>query len=1508
MSKTANDPMNKLLTLFFLVACLPTLLFAQPANDDCSGSIHLGIAPACLDSVFFTNVNATASDIGAGNFPGCFNGGNVERDVWFTFTSNDTIYDYTITVTGLSSGANAAMSNPQIALYRGDCTMNGLAELACASATTGAATVELTVESLTPNITYFLRINDYTSSLTPNWGSFQLCVEEKQPDNNIDEIGSTACSGVLYDSGGPDGDYSNNENHTFTICPDQPHDCILFSLEYYFIEPQDMFGVTDQLIFYDGATANPSTIIGQVGSFNFEDDGGGGVCYQVKASSGCLSVQFTSDAQAVFEGFRGFWECTTDCETALPITVDANISNEQVIDFVSTPATTASITNIECPPGAYGTFQAADPSGLGLERGLLLTTGSLAWAVGPNTDPGNGTFESDNNGPGDPELDYLSQLNGNNFLSENACIVELDVFAATNELTFEYIFGSEEYQEYVGLEYNDIFAFLVSGPGITGDPNINNQANIAVLPNGMGTQVEINNVNQLVNWEYYRNNNNGVATQYDGLTSDFLGVKKSLTARAAVQPCNTYHLKFAIADRGDAFFDSGVFISELKGGTPQLAVNFNSGIDYLVEDCSNVPDELTISLTASSSDTISYQLEIAGTATPGVDFTVDVPDSIVFLPGETSFSFPITALSDLETEPTETITIRLTNDFGCGQVVYSELLINLADGLKVDINAGQDTAYICQDNTITLHATGANSYFWSPVSIVDNPSAASPIADPDTDRWVTVEGSLGPCVAYDSIFLQRTTPTIEVQPPGPIAICQGDSVRLVAYNNVGGSGLQWSPLSGLDSPNSERPVATPQQSITYVASIDITGCLVRDSININVSAFDFPMVTTDTAICENYGVQLAEVISPDSTTTHFEWTPSAGLLNDTIAGPLAFPEITTNYQLIGTAANGACADTSEVTITVLPADVNIANPDTVEICLGASVELSAGTTTGTADGLLWSPDDGSLSSTSGLSVMVTPGISTWYFTTYQRDVCTVFDSVFIRVDSLPGLSITAEPEKEAYCQGEIVQLLSPTYEPPFYPAIQHFWSPPVGFETADSLWNMVINTQDSILYRRITINRGCRDTAEILINVIEPPIISLHPQDTVVCLGASVPFQLEITGDYEAIEWTGDGLSCTDCPAPIATPSATAAYSVIITAGGCEPAVGASIRVAAPPLILLNGSNIICEGDSLLLNLAADSSSTYTWTATDLQFGSFVGPQPVVSPEETTTYFLTADNGLCPPEEATITIEVAQAGNLQIEGPSELVCSGDSILLSASVLGGDPQGQYLWEGSDGSRQSGASVIFNPDTPLTYTLTYISATGCDTLTASLNVDVQPGIAVSLETDSPDLNPAQQGASLRLTATTTQSLSLNFSWTLNQQLVQQGFDLLEYQDILIANPSVYTVFVQDPATGCTDSASLAILVEPPAIEVPNTFTPNGDGNNDFFSYVIRGNIRRILEFKVFNRWGQLVFDLNSFDPGQVTGWDGAYKGQPQPSEVYFYLLRLERYDGVVEERQGDVSLLR
>ncbi|RMD73580.1 MAG: hypothetical protein D6818_04515, partial [Bacteroidetes bacterium] len=241
---------------------LPLWLMSQaPINDDCSGLFDLGVAPYCPDTVFFNNVNATESNIGTDNFPPCFNGGTPQRDVWFSFVASDTIFDYSITLTGMSDGTHPAITNPQIAVYRGDCQFDGLQLLDCISADQGEQSVQLDLYGLTPGITYFIRINDYSPTATPNWGAFKLCIDKVDPINTIDEGGSSACTGELYDSGGPDGDYQPNENYTFTICPNDPHNCINFTLEYFNIEDGG-----DQITFYDGPD-NSSPVIGQIGGF-----------------------------------------------------------------------------------------------------------------------------------------------------------------------------------------------------------------------------------------------------------------------------------------------------------------------------------------------------------------------------------------------------------------------------------------------------------------------------------------------------------------------------------------------------------------------------------------------------------------------------------------------------------------------------------------------------------------------------------------------------------------------------------------------------------------------------------------------------------------------------------------------------------------------------------------------------------------------------------------------------------------------------------------------------------------------------------------------------------------------------------------------------------------------------------------------------------------------------------------------------------------------------------------
>ena len=183
---------------------------------------------------------------------------------------------------------------------------------------------------------------------------------------------------------------------------------------------------------------------------------------------------------------------------------------------------------------------------IGFTDGILLTTGGATVAIGPNN---SGSAQVSVNTPGDADLEALV-----NYTTFDASALEFDFIPTECMISFYYVFGSEEYPEYVGTQYNDVFAFLLTGPNPNG--GMYNKKNIALIPN-TNLPVTINNVNNLSYSQYYVNNNNGQTIQFDGFTTP-------LQAIAYVVPYQTYHIKLVIADASDRNYDSGVF---LKGGS-----------------------------------------------------------------------------------------------------------------------------------------------------------------------------------------------------------------------------------------------------------------------------------------------------------------------------------------------------------------------------------------------------------------------------------------------------------------------------------------------------------------------------------------------------------------------------------------------------------------------------------------------------------------------------------------------------------------------------------------------------------------------------------------------------------------------------------------------------------------------------------------------------------------------------------------------------------------------------
>jgi len=346
---------------------------------------------------------------------------------------------------------------------------------------------------------------------------------------------------------------------------------------------------------------------------------------------------------------------------------------------------------------------------IGIDSGIVMTSGSALIAQGPNN---QGSAGMGVGLPGDPQLTALAGVGTN-----DACVLEFDFIPQYDTIRFQYVFGSEEYHSFVA-SYNDIFAFFISGPR-PGGGNYNN-TNIALIP-GTDLPVSIYNINfghigdcpgtACINCEYLISNcgncqngcASGVSVEYDAYTV-------VLTAWAVVIPCQTYHLKLAIADAVDASLDSGVFLEAGSFSSPGVTINpvysTPGGERLAVEGCSYV--DLVVSIPFPMSDTMWLVFDsIRGTATNGVDCNF-INDSIFIAPGQLSNYLRITPVYDGTVEPTETLIFYYSSSSACTGTTFSSIVVYLADWNPIDI--GSDTT-VCQGTPLVYDA-GENYRFY----------------------------------------------------------------------------------------------------------------------------------------------------------------------------------------------------------------------------------------------------------------------------------------------------------------------------------------------------------------------------------------------------------------------------------------------------------------------------------------------------------------------------------------------------------------------------------------------------------------------------------------------------------------------------------------------------------------------------------------------------------------------------------------------------------------------------
>ncbi|MDD5569888.1 MAG: choice-of-anchor L domain-containing protein [Bacteroidales bacterium] len=1178
------------------------------------------------------------------------------------------------------------------------------------------------IKAIEKKLMSLLRVIIFSILFTSSYFSkAQIILDKSSNDKTL-----STCRDFFYDSGGESGMYSNNEDYTITI---QSSEKKQLQIDFFKFELE---AGKDKLYIYDGNSIQSPLIAVLTGN---------NIPSNIISSGIYLTFRFISDSANTESGWAAHMDCYTPSDNnpqshSKNIVVSNNAPYNSADYLVKNVLITGCLTatNVTYKTSdadgnqntlQFGYFDAAACTVLGLTKGIVMATGNIGSPscpnhiiTGPNDMPG-AMCANNNVIVTDADLNKLCK--GCQFY--DVCIIEFDFKPVGNVMQFKYVFASEEYPEYVCSQYNDVFGFFLTGPNPAGG-NYTSQ-NIATVPGKPDIPVAINTINRgtsggqgqdanctkmdptwTTNSAYYKGNGNGQPDlQFDGLTVP-------LTAQANVVPCQTYHIKLAIADVGDGSYDSGVFLEAnsfnagsitLKASPDTICLGSSSvitvsGGNSYTWNTGQTSSSITVSPTVKTTYSVTGTSACAGcTATSSI--TVNVKPCSPFinvnsgsvcagnciilnssaLGGNPPYTYtwsPATGLSGTTGTTvtacpaiTTTYTVRLKDNLNATATANAVVTVNPIP------NVTSTGGTICHGTSINIIAGGATTYTWN-TGATNNTYNVSPT---QTTTY-TVTGNANGCTSTAScVVVVNPLPTISATGG---TVCNGSSQQICAS---GGATYTWN--NGLGA--GQCKTVTPSATTTYIVTgTDANGCTGTASCVVIVNNNITPTVNNPT-IC--LGVIATLTASGGD---NYTWTPG-GQTGSTIT---VNPVTTTTYLVNATNAFG-CTGTvvAKVTVNQLP---NITATGGI-ICSGSSININAsnGTT------YTWN------TSSNNNPYNVTPNTTTTYTVTgTDGNGCT--NTALCMVNVNPNPTVTAT--NGSVCNGSSATICasgSNTYS-----------------------WNNSITTScqtqaptvTTIYYVTGTDANGCKGTASA--TIVVSTNLTMNVTGATICNGATATICAANGNTYT---WnTGQQGSCISV-----SPNTTTIYSVSGThVNGCTGTATVLVSVNPLPNVTATGGTI-CIGASI--NISANGAATYNWnngTTTQTQ---------VVAPKITTTYFTTGTDANGCTSTASCIVIVNPLPVVTATGGS--MCENSSIVISASGAT-----SYIWDNGLGA---GNPKTVSPKQTTTYLVTGTDNNTCSN-TASCVVCVNSALVLNV---SP--NEMCSGG----TATVCVSNGTNYTWS-------------------------------------------------------------------------------------------------------------------------------------------------
>ncbi|MDW8272862.1 MAG: Ig-like domain-containing protein [Chitinophagales bacterium] len=694
---------------------------------------------------------------------------------------------------------------------------------------------------------------------------------------------------------------------------------------------------------------------------------------------------------------------------------------------------------------------------------------------------------------------------------------------------------------------------------------------------------------------------------------------------------------------------------------------------------------------------------------------------------------------------TTTYYLTVTDSKGC---VSTDSVIVRVNPLPV-VNAGNDTA-ICSGTSVIIGGnptatggSGSYSYQWQPGTGLSSATVSNPVARPasTTSYIVTVTDSKG-CSATDNITVfVRPNPVADAGPDKTLVACSSDSIVIGGSPSASGGQspyiYTWTPATGLSSITAPNPsVKNLGSSTTYTLIVrDANGCTSSDQVFVQVNQPSLVVEAgPNAAYCKNTPAQIplggVPTVTGGVSPITYSWTPAAGLNITNISNPIASPDTTTTYTVVVTDARG-CQASDTVRITVYDSPIVNAGRDTT-VCFGTTLILGGNpTATGGRPPFRyqWSPTN--VVPVNGANPIAYPtGTTTYVVTVTDANNCTATDNIVVNVAQ--PLIVSAGPNRTiTSCPGDSVTIGGSPTASGGTGAYRYSWSPSTGLSSTN-VANPIVSgiTQSTVYTVTVTDALGCSATAIVTVQVVPSTLQANAGNDIFICFDPLAQPVTQLGGNPTAIGGTSPytyswspavGLNNPNIPNPIASPSATTTYFVLVTDNkGCTATDTVAVSISNQITVVLSNDTSICAGDTVRLGrspvvIGGNPPYTYSWTPS-FALSNSSAANPLAFPSTTTTYVLNVTDARGCTGSGAQTISV-NPNPVADAGPDKILvnCAGATVTLGGTppASGGSGGFQYQWTPLTGINNASLPnpTVSGISSSQNYTLRVTDSKGC-----------------------------------------------------------------------------------------------------------------------------------------------------------------------------------------------------